>query len=90
MTEKDLFYEYHSDNFAKLSLSPIAVQELTELYGLENNLYVCGVYVYDNGDIELEKICSEKNFIDKGKLDIKDTIHRGMIMRVVMNEGKLK
>ena len=88
MTEKDLFYEYHSGDFTKLSLSPIAVKELTELYGIENNLYVCGVYVYDNGEIELEKICSEKNFIDKGKLDINDIIYRNMIMSVARNERK--
>ena len=34
MTEKDLFYEYHSGDFTKLSLSPVAVKELTELYGV--------------------------------------------------------
>ena len=88
MTEKDLFYEYHSGDFSKLSLSPIAVKELTEMYGIENTLYVCAVYVFDNGEIELEKVCSEKDFIDRGKLKLEDKIHKDMIMNVVKNERK--
>ena len=88
MTEKDLFYEYHSGDFSKLSLSPVAVKELTKMYGIENNLYVCAVYVFDNGEIELEKVCSEKDFIDRGKLKLEDKIHKAMIMNVVKNERK--
>lgn len=86
MTIDDVYYEYHSGNFAKLSLSPAAVKELTEQYGIERELFVCAVYVFDNGDIELEKVCIEKDFIDRGKLKLNDTYHRDIFMEVIRRQ----